>query len=48
MYWHMVSFFKGSRLVNLCVVGVLIGATQKKCIHTLGCCWLEVRCRQAG
>jgi hypothetical protein len=29
----MVSFFKGSRLVNLFIVGVLIGAVQKKCTY---------------
>jgi len=39
-------------LTNRCVVGMLIGVMKKeekgRNIHTLGCCWLEVRCRQAG
>jgi len=29
----MVSFFKGSRLVNRCIISVILGVVKQKCTY---------------
>ena len=42
-----MSFFKGSRLANRCIISVLIGVVKQKCSY-LGLLLVGSWCRQAG
>ena len=48
MYWSMASI-RGEQTCGLmCCWCVNLCYEEGRNVNTVGCCWLEVRCRQAG